>query len=138
MVTAEILDVTQDPVNGSIVVKTQYKLDGVEVVSNYPLLNGKYYWVTRYQLQSFAGITDLQAKQRILKDLQSHGQSLIRKKYLQQANFQYTQDKASLLIGTTGQIDTAEILVDMNGDGVNDTKWIIKTDGTRTEEPYTP
>ena len=138
MITAEILDVAQDPKNKSIIVRTQYKIDGVEVVSPYPQLNGKYYFQTRYNINQFAGMTDLQVKQRILLDLRSHGENLIRKTYFKQVNFQFAQDKANKLIGTTGTIQTAEILVDTNGDNIKDTKWIVYTDGHRDEEPYTP
>ena len=137
-VTAEILDVTQDTNNGSIIVRTQYKIDGVEVPSRYPKLDGKYYWQTRYNLNQFAGMTNAEAKTFIFKDIQSFCKSLIKKTYLKLNNYQYVQDKANLLIGQTGQVDSAEILVDTNADGIYDTKWIIKTDGTRTEEPYTP
>jgi len=138
MVTAEILDVAQDQNTGAIIVRTQYKIDGVEVVSPYPPLNGKYYFQTRYNLNQFAGMTDQQAKTFIFKDLQSHAKTLIIRTYLKLNNFQYVQDKANLLIGQSGQVDSAEILVDTNADNIPDTKWIIYTDGTRTEEPYTP
>ena len=137
-VQAEILDVTQDPKNGSIIVRTQYKLDGVEVMSNYPPLGGKYYWQTRYQIDKFAGMTDGQVKTYIFKDLAAFGKNLIRKRFFQLNNFQYIQDKANLLIGQTGTVNTAEVLVDTNADGVVDTKWVVSSDGTKTEEPYTP
>ena len=133
---AEILDVIQDPVNGSIIVKTQYKLDGVEVVSRYPQLDGKYYWVTRYQLQSFAGMDDNEMKMHVLKDLMSFGENLIREAYLEKANLAFIQDNAATLIGTKNAAVSATILLDTNKDGVRDTKWIIFSDGTRTEEAY--
>lgn len=138
MVQIEILDVTQDTQNGSIIVRTQYKIDGVEVPSSYPPLNGKYYWQTRYNIDKFAGMTDLAVKNYIFKDLAAFAKSLITKKYFATNNYQYIQDKANLLIGQTGTVNTAEVLVDTNADGVVDTKWIVSSDGTRTEEPYTP
>lgn len=138
-VDAEILDVAQDPANGSIIVRTQYKLDGVEVPSRYPVdAQGRSYWQTRYNVDKFAGMTDLQVKQYILKDLQSFGETLVRKAYFEKANFQYTQAKAALLIGTKGTIATADVVVDTNADGLADTRWVVKSDGTRTEEPYAP
>lgn len=137
-VTATILDVSQDSNSGAIIVKTQYKVDGVELVSNYPLLDGKYYWQTRYNLNQFAGMTDGEVKTRIFKDIKAFGENVTCKTYLKQANFVYTKDKGSLLIGQTGTILSADILVDSDGDNIVDTKWIVKTDGTRIEEVYVP
>ena len=138
-VTAEILDITQDQSNGSIIVKTQYKLDGVEVISRYPKdEQGRSYWVTRYNIDKFAVMSDQQAKTYILNDLKQFAQSVIRQAYFKIANFDYTQEKADLLIGATGEVNTADILVDTNADGIADTIWYVKSDGTKTEEPYEP
>lgn len=136
-VVGTIIDVSQDE-QGAIVVKTNYVLDGVEVQSRYPTLNGQYYWVTRYNVDKFAGMTDAQVKTYILKDLQAFAQNLITKTFFQKANFSYTQAKANALIGTTGTVTTAEVLVDTNADNVPDTKWIVKSDGSYTSQAYTP
>lgn len=135
-VIATILDVSQDANTGAIVVKTNYVVDGEQVVSRYPVLNTKYYWVTRYNVDNFAGMTDLEVKNYILKDLKSFAENIIKQKYLSKANFSYSQSKANLLIGTSGTISTAEILVDTNADNIVDTKWTVKSDGTRTESAY--
>jgi hypothetical protein len=133
-ITAEIIDVSQDQKNYSIIVKTQYFLDGVEVKSNYPPENGKYYWVTRYNIDRFAGMTDQQVKNYILNEISQFGKVLISRSYFEKANLNFLQSKASLLIGQKETISTADIQVDKNLDGVIDTVWHVKSDGTKTEE----
>lgn len=135
-VYAEIIDIVQDDSRGSIIVRTQYKIDGIEVISRYPKLNGKYYHVTRYHINSFAGMTDPQARDYILADLTAHAKNLVKTTYLRKANFVFIQDKANLIIGTNGTVNQTSILVDTDADNILDTEWIVKTDGTRTEQPY--
>ena len=136
MVQAKIIGVDKDE-QGNIRVKTQYKIDGVEVVSPYPQLNGMYYFVTRYTVQNFAGMTKLQILGRIKKDIQSHEKSLITKKFLQITNDAFV-NAGQDLINASDSIDTASIYVDANGDGTLDTEWVISTDGTKQDKPYTP
>ena len=137
-VTAEIIGKDIDA-NGNIRIKTQYKIDGVEVPSKYPKHDGKYYWVTRYGIKSFAGMTKLQIVQRVGKDIKSFSRQLIRRKFNSIANPTLSNGPLfDTMVGKTTTDTEAEILVDTDQDGVLDTKWRVKTDGTKIEEPYTP
>ena len=135
-VTAKIIAVDKDE-QRNIRVKTQYRLDNVEVPSNYPPLDGKYYWVTRYTVQLFAGMTKAQILARIKKDIIAFEKQLITKKYMEINNDAFVTAGQDLVNATDTQT-TASIYVDVNGDSILDTEWILKSDGTRTEQPYTP
>lgn len=136
-VTAEVLAYDADD-NGNIRIKTQYKIDGVEVISRYPTLNDKYYWVTRYSAFNFAGMNDIEIKTRIIEDIEAFSKSLIQKTYLTKTNAEIIKSNLSTLIGTKNTETIGSILVDTNGDKILDTEWVVKTDGTKTEIPYTP
>jgi hypothetical protein len=84
-VTGEVIGKSIDD-NGNILIKTQYRIDGAEVPSRYPQENGKYYWVTRYTVMNFAGMTEVEQNARILKDVSEFAKSLITKKYVAEAN----------------------------------------------------
>lgn len=127
MVEVEILDVSQDQENGTIIVKTNYKLDGIEVVSNYPKFNGKYYWVTRYNVSSFAGLDDQQTKDKIFVELNNFADNLIIKEYYNKNNLTYVQNKAPLLVGQKSTKITADIRIDSN------TVWTVSSDGTKID-----
>lgn len=134
-VTAEIVGKAIDD-NGNIIIRTQYKIDGVEVVSRYPKdEQGRYYWVTRYNIINFAGMTKAQIKQRVGRDIKAFAQNLIRQEYLKKANLALD---TSDVIGQTLTETTAEILVDTDGDGIPDKKWTVKNDGSKVESDYTP
>jgi len=135
-VTAEIIAVDKDN-NGNIQIKTQYKIDGVEVQSNYPPLNGKYYWINRYDIKSFAGMTKAQILLRIKKDIISFEKNLIQKKYMEINNDIFVTAGQNL-VGATNTQTTTSVYVDTNSDGILDTEWVLKSDSTRTELPYTP
>lgn len=134
-VTAEIIGKDLDE-NGNIVIRTQYKLDGEEVVSRYPRdEQGRSYWVTRYTVQNFAGMDANATKARILKDVKDYSKVLIQKDYLLTAN--QSLDLSSVL-GATNTETEASILVDENQDGTPDKEWKVKTDGSKTDAVYTP
>lgn len=141
-VTGEIISVKKDT-NGNIEVHTQYKIDGVEVVSNYPQENGKYYWVTRYSVQNFFGMSDVEKQGRIDIDVKTFAESLITKPFIPEL-IQIVKDANATLIETNlfkqmaGHIvntKEAKILIDTNFDKVPDTEWVVKTDGTKVETP---
>ena len=142
-VTAEIVGKDIDS-NGSIVIKTQYKIDGVEVESRYPQEGGKYYWVTRYSKQNFAGMDATQIQARIDKDIQAFGESLILKPFqeeqrqaLKTANTAFYNISLTSIVGHKVTVTEAKMIVDTNFDGVQDKEWTVKTDGTKNEKDYT-
>lgn len=132
-VTAEILKCDIDD-NGNIRVYTQYKVDGVDVVSRYPTLDGKYYFVTRYDAMNFYGMTAKQIKARILKDINDHAANLIARKYVEDKNAAIVKDNLTTIVGSTASVVEAVIPVDSDKDGTPDINLTVKTDGTSVEE----
>jgi len=136
-VTGEVLAVDRDD-NGNIRVKTQYKIDGVEVKSRYPKLNGKYYWVSRYRSHNFADMTDLEIKNRILRDVRKHSENLITDTFFRVDNERIINNNLPNLIGSMIIRNQSKVLIDIDGDNVFDKEWTVKTDGTKTERIITP
>lgn len=136
MVTATILAIDQDE-QGSIRVKTNYVIDGVELKSKYPMLNGKYYWVTRYSSDNFAGMTKAQTLKKIKSQIRDFSKRLICTKFLQATNAEFVSNNQDF-VNETDEIDSASLYVDENLDGKADAEWTVKTDGTKTSKPYTP
>lgn len=132
-VTAEIVGKDIDE-NGNIIIKTQYKIDGVEVQSRYPKLTIKdkddkdiqvYYWVTRYTVQSFAGMNETQTNDRIKQDLSQFAKSLIAKKYISEENAKLDLSKVigQKITETNATIQVSPTL-----------EWTVKTDGSKVEK----
>lgn len=136
-VTAEILSYDLDD-NGNIRVKTQYKIDGIEVKSPYPLLDGKYYFVTRYNIFNFVGMTDEQIKARIVEDVTTHANTLIQQTFTQKQNTDIYANHLTELTGSKVKQTNTTIILDIDSDGVSDREWLIKTDGTYSEKVITP
>jgi len=134
-VTSEIIDVTPDN-NGNIMVKTQYKIDGVEVVSRYPKFGGKHYFVTRYDCMNFKDMSKEQIKERILSDIKEHSRALIVKTYIKKSNTDILRDFPEI-VGTTNREDIGSIIFDTDNDNEPDKEWVVKTNGEKTEKPYT-
>lgn len=133
-VTAEVLKKDLED-NGNIRVYTQYKIDGVEVVSRYPKLGGKYYWITRYTALIFAGMTDAQMEARILQDVNIYAERLTLETFIEKNNINIVANNLKTLVGSTVSKDSTTIRVDTDGDNIVDTEWTVKTDGTKTETP---
>lgn len=123
-VTAEIIGNDIDS-NGNIIVKTQYKIDGVEVKSPYPLQDGKSYFVTRYNVVNFAGMNTTQIADRIKQDMTEYAQHLITNKYIKEENAKVDFRE---IIGTSITQKTADIQIS------NTTAWEVSTNGTKVEK----
>jgi hypothetical protein len=127
-VTGTILGTAQDE-NGSIVVKTAYYLDGVNVPSRYPVENGVYYWVTRYSFQNFDGMDAKGIEARVQQDVDQFAQSLIAKKFSAEENAKVDLSK---IVGKTFTSETAEIQLSA-------TKALtVATDGTAVPKVLVP
>ena len=131
-VTAEIIAYDLSP-EGNIRIMTQYKIDGVEVPSRYPKVDGKYVWYTQYNATNFAGMTATQAKQRIGADIKEAAENFLKKKYLEVENQDLINTFLTNLVGMSATYSNATIQVDTNGDGIADKVWSVSSDGTRTE-----
>jgi hypothetical protein len=116
--------------NGNIRVWTQYKIDGVEVESRYPKIDGKSVYCTRYNAMNFYNMTDTQIKEKIVQDVDTHVGSLIQQKYIEINNQEILNKNLKTLINTTISKDTSLIQLDTNNDGIVDTNMTVKSDGT--------
>lgn len=134
---------------GNIVIKSQYKVDGVEVASRYPKLDGKQYFVTRYSAENFIGLGDAEIEGLIKKDLSAHCNSLTRDRFaeksaetqesiIRNANRNLSENGFDKLVGKKITVDSFKIKVDTDIDGMYDQEWDIKTDGTKTSSSITP
>lgn len=134
--------------NGNIRVWSQYLVDGAEVVSQYPKINGKYVFCSRYSKQNFLTCKDdAEIEARILQDLNDHGQTLIsqtfnktapkslselQKDYNRTANDDFAKTHLKTLIGEKVTLTTAVTKIDSNNDTILDKELNVKTDGTFT------
>ncbi len=129
--SAEIISYDKDD-NGNIRVWTQYKIDGVEVDSRYPKINGKEVYCARYTVFNFIDMTNDEIVARIKEDIEKHAETLIIKTFTKKKNDSIAQNNLSKLVGTTATKITATRKI-------SDTKeWVLKTDGTFTENIITP
>lgn len=135
-VSAKIIAVDKDE-NGNIRIKTQYFIDNEQVVSNYPQQDGKYYWVTRYDVRSFVNMTKAQILGRVKSDIRSFEDVLILKEYLKINNDAWVTQGQDLVNATDTRASTS-FLVDKDQDGNPDATWTIYTNGTKVETPYIP
>ncbi len=119
---------------GNIRVWTQYKIDDIEVKSQYPKKDGKHVFCSRYQVVNFAGMSDAQIKERILKDVSDHTKGLIRKTFIKKASEDIFNTHLDSIINSTVENSETTFNVDSNQDGTIDKKWTVKSDGTKTEE----
>lgn len=121
--------------NGNIRIWTCYKIDGVEVESQYPKINGKFVYATRFAAHNFAGMTDEQIEKAILYQSKIHGRTLTEKEFKKKTistNDDIFDNHLKNLVGKTVLVESAEIRID-------DTTIIeVKTDGTHTEKIITP
>ncbi len=128
-VTAEIIDYDLDN-KGNIRVWTQYKIDGVEVESQYPKKQGKFVYATRFAAHNLAGMTDEQIGKYILYQSELHCNTLIKKEFIKKTistNDEIFKKHLKNIKGKTVSKDTTEIRINGN------TKMKVKTDGTYTE-----
>lgn len=132
-VTWKVLKVDKDT-NGNIQVKTQFKIDGVEVQSRYPTLNGKYYFVTRFSAQNFWEMTAQEKKDFITAELDKHAQALIAREYMKKENDLIITKDLVGLTSTVGTKTEAKVKADTDGNGLNDKEYTVKTDGTKTSK----
>ncbi len=129
--SAEIISYDKDD-NGNIRVWTQYKIDGVEVDSRYPKINGKQVYCTRYTVFNFVDMTDNEIVARVKEDIEKHAETLIIKTFTEKKNDIIVQNNLYKLVGTTATKITAT-------KKISDTKeWVLKTDGTFTTNIITP
>ena len=125
-VVGEVVSVDKDDKN-NIRVWTQYKIDGVEVASEYPKIQGKSVYATRYAAHNFAGMTDEQIEKVILYQMEIHSENLVKKEFTEKTistNDEIFDKHLNTLVGKSVTKDEVNIKID------NDTTIKVKTDGT--------
>jgi len=129
-VTAEII-ATDIDANGNIRVKTQYKINNAEVQSSYPKEQGKSYFVSRYNIYNFDGMTKKQIIARIQQDIEGQCSRFIENEFLKKSNVIFNDLHKKDLIGFKVQKDTAIVPINPT------TKWEVKDDGTKVKNIIT-
>ena len=125
-VTGEIIAKDIDE-KGNIRIWTQYKIDGVEVESRYPKIDGKYVYATRFAAHNFAGLSDAQIELRILRETKAQSKNLFKQVFIRKTistNNEIFDKHLKTIVGKSISVETAEIKV---GDDIT---LEIKTDGT--------
>ena len=150
--SGEIVSIDIDS-NGNIRVWTQYKVDGVEVDSRYPKIDGKQVYCVRYNKKNFLGMSKAEITERIEQDLQSHSRNLIAKEfdknapktlkqirveYNTQANQDFMDISFPVLVGRKVAETESVIILDTDNDGVQDKEIKVTSDGKKTITDITP
>ena len=126
--------------HGNIRVYVQYVIDGVELVTNYPLLpelGDKHYLVVRFDAYNFVGMSAEQKKQKIRDEIKKHAEYIISSTFLKKENIEVLDD-VKTIVGEEIDVKDATVKFDTNKDGQEDTEWTVKSDGTKTEKPIVP
>lgn len=123
MIEATIISKDVDTQRGTIRVWTQYKLDGVEIPSQYPKIDGKSVYCVRYDPVQLVGLTEAEIEAKVLADLDSHAGSLIRNKFRSLVTSDALNTGMANIIGKTVQKDTTQVKV-------GDKDYNIKDDGS--------
>jgi hypothetical protein len=130
-VTYEKVGQEIDP-NGNIIVYTNFKVDGVDVPSPYPKIDGKSVKATRYSWANFYGMTDKQIADFIKADLERNCEGMAQQVYSKKENEKLINDISAMTI--SGSVDGAVVKLDTDKNGLPDKELTLKTDGTKTEK----
>ena len=126
-VEAEIVAKDLDD-NGNIRVWTQYKIDGVEVESNYPKIDGKSVYCVRFNALNFMDMNATEIKDKIIGEAKSHCENLIQKTWVQKQNAEIIDKEIKGVVGSKLNItETTRVI-----NGKDGKEYILKTDGTIT------
>ena len=144
-VTAEIVAKDIDD-NGNIRIWTCHKIDGVEVESRYPKINGHFVYATRYSKQNFKDYKNkTEIETHILNDVKNHSNALLQKEFdknapktLRQirvdynttANQAFTDTNLDTLIGKGVSLAETKQQIDTDNDGVLDKELTLRQDGS--------
>ena len=123
-VEAEIVSKDLDA-NGNIRIWTQYKIDGVEVPSNYPKIDGKSVYCVRFNALNFMDMNATEIKDKIIGEAKSHCEALIQRTCIAKQNAEIIDKEIKGVVGSKLNITEAPIII-------NDKEYILKTDGTIT------
>ena len=148
-VEAEIIAKETDA-NGNIQIWAIHSIDGKEISSQYPKIDGHFVYCTRYTKQNFKDcITKSDKENYILNDIKTHTLSLVQKEfdknapktfneivvdYNRAANEAFMADSLDKLIGKKVSATEVEKKIDTDNDGILDKTITLKADGTKIEK----
>ena len=124
MIEGTIVKVDTDE-KGAIRVWSQYKINGVEVASQYPKIDGKSVYCSRYSVVNFAGQDKATIQASVTKDVEAYANKLAIDQYSKVATPTSIADNLTELVGTT-VTKTDGVLA------VGDKEATFKADGTVT------
>lgn len=129
MIQGTIVKVDTDT-NGAIRVWSQYKIDGQEIVSQYPKIDGKSVYCTRYDAVSLTGLTKEEIQAKVLKDVEQFVDVNVKKEYLKTATPTCISDNFSDLVGQSVSKDSTLMTVSgkeitLNQTGTTSVKEVI-------------
>lgn len=120
--------------NGNIRVWTQYIINDVEQVGQYPKIDGKNVFCSRYTALNFHGMDTAAIKARIKQDLDQHLSTLITREYTKVANDDLLKT-LSFLDGEKVEKETATIKFVVGEEEITKE---VKADGTQVSETTKP
>lgn len=146
-VVGEVVSIDPDE-NGNIRVWTTHSIDGKEVASQYPKIDGHYVYCTRYSKQNFKDLSTVkEIEDYILNDIKDYDEGLVQKEFDKKApktvrqiqvdyntvaNQTFSDTSLDKLVGKTISATEKTYRLDTDNDGVLDKEVTIKQDGTNT------
>lgn len=127
------IDIGEDK---NISVWVQYKLDGIEIESNYPKIDDKFVYRFRIRYTNLVGKTNNQIRTYIRNQIERHCENIIKNRFAELRNEADLNDRISKIGGIIGSSltkNSAFIDFDTDQDGANDTRWEVFTNGNYTE-----
>ena len=133
-VTTEVLSQKKAP-NGDMWVCTQYKIDGVEVASPYPKVDGKSCLMIRKNAYQLAGLSAAEIEALFDAEITDHAKTLIADEYSNKA--------VDGILATVSLVGRKQTVASTVVKVAPDKEWTVKTNGTKTEktvvvEPVNP
>lgn len=108
-------------------IEIEYEINGVKLKSSYPM-----------DFQNVIGKTDEEIIKWIDSNINYQCERHIEADFRKKENLKVIKNKLISLIGKKYTKETADLLFDLNRDGINDIKLTVKTDGTYVENIINP
>ena len=133
-VTTEILSQKKAP-NGDMWVCVQYKIDGIEVASPYPKIDGKSCLMIRKNAYQLAGLDAAQTEALFDAEITAHAKTLIADEYSNKA--------VDGILATVSLVGRKQTVASTVVKVAPDKEWTVKTNGEKIEkviavEPVNP
>ena len=133
-VIGEVVDITEDD-NGNLRIWVNYKIDGVEVDSSYPTIDGKEVYCFRVAYWNLINMTDTQMKEYIESEIENECSRLVTEAFRVKENQKIKEENLEKI--TFSNVTKTEAVIDYPRKGK---RYVVKTDGTKvvTDIPVVP